>query len=241
MEKEIWETVKEEMLDGTYEVSTYGRLRRKEVQEYFTSRWGTRTKRIKPARFIKTRLDRGYETVALRDSNGIGRTFQVHRLVAKTFIPNPDNKPFVDHINTIRDDNRVENLRWCTSHENQLNPLTRKHLSAAMVGNVRTKGKVFTDEHRRKISEANIGRRHSEETIEKIRKSLTGRKLSEAEKEKRSKKVAQYTKDGELIKIWPSASSAEKQLGVTWANIMKCANPKSKNKTAGGYVWMFVE
>ena len=46
---------------------------------------------------------------------------KIHRMVAECFIPNPDNKPFVDHINENKADNRVENLRWATNSENQQN------------------------------------------------------------------------------------------------------------------------
>lgn len=52
---------------------------------------------------------------------------KVHRLVATLFIPNPENKRCVDHINRIRNDNRVENLRWVTHQENSLNLSDREH------------------------------------------------------------------------------------------------------------------
>lgn len=68
----------------------------------------------------------GYNYVDLSFNNKT-KAFKVSRLVALAFIDNPENKPYVDHINTNRLDDRVENLRWATWEENNLgNAITRQ-------------------------------------------------------------------------------------------------------------------
>ena len=65
----------------------------------------------------------GYNVVVL--CNGIRKSVNIHRLVAAAFIPNPDNKPCVDHIDGDRANNHADNLRWVTVKENQNNPITK--------------------------------------------------------------------------------------------------------------------
>ena len=63
----------------------------------------------------------GYMVVVLRFPDGVKRGRGVHRLVAQAFIPNPDGLPEVEHLNMLRDDNRVENLAWIGKLENRRN------------------------------------------------------------------------------------------------------------------------
>ena len=63
------------------------------------------------------KLENGYKQVALYNATGKHHKY-VHRLVAEAFIDNPENKPQVDHIDGNRENNNVENLRWCSNKEN---------------------------------------------------------------------------------------------------------------------------
>lgn len=98
----------------------------------------------------------GYLQVTLYDSHGHNKKFLVHRLVAIEHIPNPDDKPQVNHKNLIKDDNRAENLEWMTSAEN--------------LQHARTNGKnIYTPERNAKISRAKKGVPRPPETIAKMR------------------------------------------------------------------------
>ena len=66
---------------------------------------------------IKVVISDGYALVGLR-KNKKRYFFLRHRLVAQAFIPNPENKPYVNHKNGVRHDNRLENLEWVTHSEN---------------------------------------------------------------------------------------------------------------------------
>ena len=99
---EVWKEIAE---FPTYEVSTFGRVR------------------TKKGLIKKCTINRkGYEYTSFGTGvRGKCKCMKIHRLVAEAFLPNPDNKPTVDHINRIKTDNRVENLRWSDLTEQCVN------------------------------------------------------------------------------------------------------------------------
>lgn len=107
-----------------YSVSNYGRVRAK---RRFSYSGNYNTLHEYKERILKEgKSSTGYLYVTLC-SGGQTKMYRVSRLVAEHFIPNELNKPEVDHISTIRTDNRVCNLRWVTKKENSNNPLTIIH------------------------------------------------------------------------------------------------------------------
>ena len=151
----------------------------------------------------------GYVQVNLW-KNCKGKVLAVHRLVAETFLPNPDNKPEIDHINTIKTDNTVwfnedgsinydkTNLRWVTKKENMNNPLT----------------KIKMQINARKHSKGKYGKENPA-----------------------SKPIIQYDKDSNFIKEWTCITDVERKMGYSVSNISRCL--RGKSNTAYGYIWKY--
>lgn len=88
--------------------------------------------------------NKGYHVTGLINNYGKTDTLLIHRLVAMAFIPNPNNKPCVDHIDGNKSNNHVDNLRWVTYKENNNNPITLKRMKANYINPM--KGR-FGDNH----------------------------------------------------------------------------------------------
>jgi hypothetical protein len=74
---------------------------------------------VKRNKWLKNSLMKlGYYATTLRDIKNKQNLITLHRIVAITYLNNPENKPCVNHINGIKTDNRIENLEWCTYAEN---------------------------------------------------------------------------------------------------------------------------
>ena len=109
--------------DGQYEISNFGNVRSKK-----SGHFKNKSKRI---------LNKQYYATTLH-INGFRKTFKIHRLVAMAFIPNPKNKPQVNHIDGNKLNNHANNLEWCTAKENMIHALKNGLLNSVGVSNYQT-------------------------------------------------------------------------------------------------------
>ena len=122
--EEIWKDIKG--YEGWYQVSNLGRV--KSLERVFIRKNGTPF--FVRERILKHALDHsGYPYVTLIKLK-TRYNKAIHRLVAEAFIPNPENKPCIDHIDCNPQNPMASNLRWVTVRENALNPITvRRRMS----------------------------------------------------------------------------------------------------------------
>ena len=111
--EEVWRDIPH--YEGLYQVSNLGRVKAlaKERVNHTGGRW------IQPEKIMAITINNdGYHVISLTKADHTRKTERIHRLVALAFIPNPEGKVEVNHINCIRGDNRVENLEWVSRKEN---------------------------------------------------------------------------------------------------------------------------
>ena len=109
-------------------------------------------KRTKTARVLSNNYDGSGYAVVWLFANGKKKRVKVSRIIAETFIPNMENKPFVDHIDTNKKNNSVSNLRWVTHKENCNNPITIQNLKLSHPSETARFYGCFGSEHNRSKS-----------------------------------------------------------------------------------------
>ena len=206
----------------------YRKLEEIDFSRYIINEKGIYSKHWK--RYISGKTtNEGYIVVSMCDKNGKKHQYPYHRVIAYALIPKPyylEDVPYehldVDHINGIRNDNRVgngvENLRWCTHKDNTGFDGTRKRKRDAMKGvNAGDKngnyGKIFSEEERTHLSE-----------------KLQNRKDL-------SKPVIQYDKEGEFVTEYPSVMEAARQTGLKQQYISRVCT--GERKSYKGFIWKY--
>lgn len=194
--------------EGLYEVSNFGNV--KALDRYILNNGGMQHRK---ERILKPHTQKSGHLVVVLCKDGKTYPRTIHRLVADAFIPNPENKPVVDHIDTNPANNNVGNLRWVTVQENCMNPLTRIHNSESKKGHKcylkhhseetkrklseQRKGRKLSEEHKKKLSESHknseAARRASINNIKKANKANIGTKRSEETRQKiREKSLGRF-------------------------------------------------
>lgn len=202
--EELWKDI--EGFEGLYQVSNLGNV--KSLKRNIILKPGI-------VAYKKTK-ENGYYIVNLKS-----KPFYIHRLVAEAFIPNPENKPQINHIDCNKRNNNVKNLEWVTREENiqhayknNLIPITEKRREAS---------RRIAEMYRPKIS------------------FFATKEFKELQKKHgymiNTVKIIQYTKDNKFIKEWNSIKEANKVLGIDKGNISSCC--RNRRLTAGGYIFKY--
>lgn len=198
-----------------------------------------------------------YCMVGLALGNGVQKRCRVHRLVAIAFIPNPDNKPYVNHKDGKRSNNHVSNLEWVTASENAIHAretglLRQQQLRAVRQYNLNGEYMMTyestaeaarqTNSQQSKIVEVCIGNRKTTNNYQWRYDDTNIDRLSPVSKPITSKKrVAQYDKNGELIAIYESFKKAAESVNGTPSAISRICNGIPGLHTHKGFVWKLVD
>ena len=247
---ELWKDI--EGFEGLYQVSTWARVR--SLDRWITYKNGV--KRFFKSEILKPSYNKDGYLIVYLYKNGKRTSFLVHRLVARAFIPNPDNLPLINHKDEVKDNNYPYNLEWCTDEYNKnygtaikrrAEKLSKKVYQYDLKGNLINVWASTMDCDRNGYESGNIsscclGKLKTHKNFIWSYKPIENFDINNYsynyKNRKGFKKVYQYDKDYNLIKIWDSAAEASRN-GFDNANISKCCS--GKQKTHKGYIWSYEE
>ncbi len=232
----MWKKFIYEGIETDYSVSTEGEVR-KDTTNYILLQ--------------SSQQDYKFVTLLI---NGQQKRMRVHRMVAMTFIENPDNKPYVNHINGIRYDNNVENLEWVTQSEN-----IQHAVRTGLMQNGRKKAVIqynLNGDRMATFESASEAARQTGGSQSKITMCCKRQRetandyqwryyddIQDVQKvEKRfitGKKVAKCDEEGNILEIFPSFKEAARAVNGTSSAISRvCSGTNIRHK---GYKWKLVE
>lgn len=226
-------------------------------ENYVVSEDGTVTNTL-TGRTLKPSLnENGYLYVGLSKA---GKLYprSVHRLVAAAYIPNPDDKPFVNHLDANRSNPHKDNLEWCTQTENikhayRLGNMSQKQnftmeeldwlLCQLLAGSSMT---LLAQSMGVGLSRLTINLRKRAIQTDRVTEFET--KLAEQKRQRnieanvsKRKPVAQLDHAGRVLATFPSATAAARALGKSTSGpIANALNPNNSQKTAYGFRWKFI-
>lgn len=221
--KEIWKDIPQ--YEGLYQASTLGRIRAKDRVIAYTNRWGGTSSQLHNGHLVPQHLSKEHESplngtsyysVKLYKNNKMHNEW-VHRLVALTFIDNPEHYPCVNHKNEDKGDNSVDNLEWCSYKYNNTYGSSQSLKRETYIKNGTGK----------KVGERMKGTKNP---------AYTHRERNNFVNNNPTPKKPIFCVETGII--YASACDASKETGIIRANISNACN--NKQKTAGGYHWQFI-
>lgn len=228
--KEEWRDI--QGFEGLYQVSNLGNIKSlPRIKYYVDGRIRHNNEKV-----ISLTHKDGYTEVRLHKPKDVkGRIYKVHILVAQAFIPNPENKPYIDHINTVRDDNRVKNLRWCTAKENSNNPLTVKKNKDSSLK------RFDRPEEREKLSVAKRKYFSRQENRERFKERMNDPEVraKALANNPRKKTVRHYNSAGVLIGEYISTNDAARKTGFSQAQVSSYCLGKTFPRDKS--IWLYLD